>query len=133
MQAGRALSCSFDCRNCCKISISLKMRCAGSEAYNPPVCRKSQGENMKIKTAVAFLVLFCSLALSINVQCKNKNIAEKIKQLQQDQINAQMKNDVAWAQEHLADGFVAGHSWGKWETKADFIKNWQSKANKWTS
>ena len=88
---------------------------------------------MKIKTAVTFLAVFCSLALSINVQCQNEDIAEKIKQLQQDQMDAQMKNDVAWAQEHLADGFVAGHSWGKWETKADFIKNWQSEANKWTS
>ena len=48
-------------------------------------------------------------------------------------MNAQMKNDVAWAEKHLADGFMAGHSWGKWESKADFIKNFQNKANKWTS
>jgi hypothetical protein len=60
-------------------------------------------------------------------------IVETIKQLQQDKMDAQMKNDVPWAQQHLADGFIAGHSWGKWETKADFIKNFQSKANKWTS
>ena len=88
---------------------------------------------MKIKTVVVFLVVFSSLTLSISMQSQDVGIAEQIKQLQRDQINAQMKNDVAWAEEHLADGFVAGHSWGKWETKADFIKNWQSKANKWTS
>ena len=87
---------------------------------------------MKTRTVVAVL-LCCSLALSISMQAQDASIAEKIKQLQQDQINAQMKNDASWAEQHLADGFVAGHSWGKWESKADFIKNWQSKANKWTS
>jgi hypothetical protein len=88
---------------------------------------------VKTRTVVAVLVLFCSFALSISVQSQDADIAEKIKQLQQEQVNAQMKNDVSWAQQHLADGFIAGHSWGKWETKADFIKTWQSKANKWTS
>jgi hypothetical protein len=88
---------------------------------------------MNRRTVVAVLVLFCSLALSIIVQSQEAGIAEKIKQLQQDQINAQMKNDVSWAQQHLAEGFIAGHSWGKWESKDDFIKNWQSKANKWMS
>ena len=88
---------------------------------------------MKTKTVVAVLALFGCLALSIRVQSQDSDIAEKIKQLQQDQVNAQMKNDVSWAQQHLADGFIAGHSWGKWETKADFIKDLQSKANKWTS
>ena len=88
---------------------------------------------MKTRISAAVLVLFCSLTLPISTQSQDAGIAEKIKQLQQDQVNAQMKNDVAWAQEHLADGFIAGHSWGKWETKADFIKNWQSKANKWTN
>lgn len=88
---------------------------------------------MKTKTVVAVLVLFWCFAQSISLQSQDAGIAEKIKQLQQDQENAQMKNDVSWAQEHLADGFIAGHSWGKWETKADLIKNWQNKANKWTS
>jgi hypothetical protein len=88
---------------------------------------------VKTKTVVAVLALFGCLALSIRVQSQDSDIAEKIKQLQQDQVNAQMKNDVSWAQQHLADGFIAGHSWGKWETKADFIKDLQSKANKWTS
>lgn len=88
---------------------------------------------MKTRNVVAVLALFCSFALSVRVQSEDEGIADKIKQLQQDQINAQMKNDVSWAQQHLADGFIAGHSWGKWETKADFIKNWQSKANKWTN
>lgn len=88
---------------------------------------------MKTRMVVAVLTLFTSLALSINVRSQDAGIAEQIKQLQQEKVNAQMKNDVSWVQEHLADGFIAGHSWGKWETKADLIKNWQNKANKWTS
>ena len=83
------------------------------------------------KTFMAILV--CSLSLTIRMQGQDEGIAEKIKQLQQDQINAQMKNDASWAQEHLAEGFISGHSWGKWETKAELVKSWQNKANKWTS
>lgn len=88
---------------------------------------------MKTRTLVAVFVLVCGLALFISVQSQDSEIADKIKQLQQDAVNAQMKNDVAWAEQHLADGFIEGHSWGKWETKADFIKDLQSKSNKWTS
>ena len=88
---------------------------------------------MKTRMVFAVLALVCSLAVSISVRSQEAGIAETIKQLQQDKMNAQMKNDVPWAEQHLADGFIAGHSWGKWETKADFIKNFQSKTNKWTS
>jgi hypothetical protein len=88
---------------------------------------------MKTRMVVAVLALFISLALSISVRSQDAGIAEKIKQLQQEKVNAQMKNDVSWVQEHLADGFISGHSWGKWETKADWIKDFQRKANQWTS
>ena len=88
---------------------------------------------MKKRITAVVPALFCSLVLSISLQCQDAGIADKVKQLQQDQINAQMKNDVSWAQQHLADGFISGHSWGKWETKAELIKSWQSNANKWTS
>src|SRR5262249_27879041 len=88
---------------------------------------------MKARIIVAISARFCFLALSIGVRSQDAGIAEKIKQLQQDKMNAQMKNDVSWAEKNLAEGFMAGHSWGKWETKADFIKNFQNKANKWTS
>jgi len=33
----------------------------------------------------------------------------------------------------LADGFVAGNSWGDWQTKDDFIKDLQNKTDKWKS
>src|SRR5438105_9185292 len=65
--------------------------------------------------------MLCCLTLSTNLHAQG-DVAQQIKQLQQDSRNAQMKNDASWAQQHLADGFVAGNSWGDWETKDDFIK-----------
>jgi hypothetical protein len=53
--------------------------------------------------------------------------------LQQQSRDAQMKNDASWAQQHLADGFVAGNSWGDWQTRQDFIKDLQNKTSKWKS
>jgi hypothetical protein len=61
------------------------------------------------------------------------DVAQQIKKLQQESRDAQMKNDVSWAQQHLADGFVAGNSWGDWENKEEFIKDLQNKTNKWKS
>ena len=68
--------------------------------------------------AIAALGLAGCLGISINLQAQGANDATlQIKQLQQESRDAQMKNDVPWAQEHLADGFMAGNSWGEWETK----------------
>jgi len=85
-------------------------------------------------TVLAVLTVFCGLTLSINLRAQgDSDVAQQIKQLQQDSRNAQMKNDVSWAQQHLADGFMAGNSWGAWETKDDFIKDLQNNTNKWKS
>ena len=89
---------------------------------------------MTKSAVVAVLSLSCCFALSIALRAQSGgDVAEKIKQLQQESRDAQMKNDVSWAQEHLADGFVAGNSWGEWETKDAFIKDLQSKSIKWKS
>jgi Tfp pilus assembly protein PilV len=87
-----------------------------------------------IKTLVLGITLLGCLALSSNLHAQSgSDVEQQIKQLQQEAIDAQMKNDVSWAQQHLADGFFAGHSWGVWQTKADFIKDLQNKSNKWKS
>jgi hypothetical protein len=78
------------------------------------------------------LTLFCGLTLSIDLHAQGDSAAQ-IKQLQEDSRKAQMNNDVSWAQQHLADGFMAGNSWGDWESKADFIKDLQNKTSKWKS
>jgi hypothetical protein len=85
-------------------------------------------------TAIALVTLLGCLTLSVNLHAQsNDGVAQQIKQLQQDSRNAQMKNDASWAQQHLADGFVAGNSWGDWETKDDYMKDLQNKTNKWKS
>ncbi len=73
-----------------------------------------------------------TLCLNLNAQAGG-DVGDQIKQLQQESRDAQMKNDAAWAQKHLADGFVAGNSWGDWETKDNFIKDLENKTNKWKS
>jgi hypothetical protein len=71
------------------------------------------------------------LALSINVYGQGGDVEQQIKQLQQEATKSQMNNDVLWAQQHLADGFIAGHR--QWQTKDEFIKDLQNKSNKWKS
>jgi len=80
------------------------------------------------------ITLLCSVALCINLNAQaGGDIADQIKQLQQESREAQMKNDASWAEQHLADGFVAGNSWGDWQTKEDYMKDLQSKKSKWKS
>ena len=89
---------------------------------------------MTIRIVVFATALIMCLALSPNLHAQaSGDVADQIKQLQQDSRAAQMKNDATWAQQHLAEGFVAGNSWGDWETREDFIRDLQSKTNKWKS
>ena len=77
---------------------------------------------MTTRIVIAISLLFgVALCINLNAQAGG-DVADQIKQLQQESRDAQMKNDASWAQQHLADGFVAGNSWGDWQTKEDFIK-----------
>lgn len=85
-------------------------------------------------TAIAVTTMLCFLTLGINLRAQaGGDVVQQIKQLQQDSRTAQMKNDVSWAQEHLADGYMAGNSWGAWQTKEDVVKGMQNKTNKYKS
>jgi len=84
--------------------------------------------------ALAAMALSCCLSLPISLHGQgSSDVGSQIKQLQQESRDAQMKNDVSWAQQHLADGFIAGNSWGEWETRDGFIKDLQDKTIKWKS
>lgn len=84
--------------------------------------------------AVVVITVFFGLTLSVTLHAQGDgDVTAQIKQLQQEATKAQMSNDVSWAQQHLADGFIAGHSWGQWQTKDEFIKDLQNKGNKWKS
>jgi hypothetical protein len=86
------------------------------------------------KMQIVGITLLGCLVLSINLHAQAAgDVESQIKQLQQESRDAQMKNDASWAQQHLADGFVAGNSWGDWESRQDYINDLQNKANKWKS
>jgi hypothetical protein len=84
------------------------------------------------KMRIVGITLLGCLVLSINLPAQAAgDVESQIKQLQQESRDAQMRNDASWAQQHLADGFVAGNSWGEWESRQDYINDLQNKANKW--
>ena len=83
---------------------------------------------------IVVIALLGCLVFSLNLQAQaGGDVSEQIKKLQQESRDAQMKNDDSWAQQHLADGFVAGNSWGDWQTRDEFIKNLKGKTSKWKS
>lgn len=89
---------------------------------------------MNTRIVVALMALLSCLALTVNVAAQSDgDTAQQIKQLQQESREAQMKNDASWAEQHLADGFMAGNSWGEWQSKADYIKDLQNKSTQWKS
>ena len=91
-------------------------------------------KTLKTRNVIFAIALLCCLAVSLNLHAQaGGDVADQIKKLQQESRDAQMKNDASWAQQHLADGFVAGNSWGDWQTKEDFIKDLQGKTSKWKS
>ena len=85
------------------------------------------------RTVIAVMTVLCCLAIGVGVYAQGGDVESQIKQLQEESTKAQMNNDVSWAQQHLADGFIAGHSWGQWQNKNEFIKELQDKKNKWRS
>jgi hypothetical protein len=80
------------------------------------------------------ITLLCCLTLTIHLQAQaGGDVAQQIKQLQDDSTKAQLKNDASWMREHLADGYVQGNSWGAWQTKDEVLKGMQDKPVKWKS
>jgi Ni/Co efflux regulator RcnB len=89
---------------------------------------------VKTRTVVFAITLISCLALPLSLHAQaGGDVTDQIKQLQQDSRAAQMKSDASWARQHLAEGFVAGNSWGAWETREDFIKDLENKTSKWKS
>src|SRR5260370_7030198 len=87
---------------------------------------------MNRKITFAFLAV-CCLAVDMKVVGQGGGYTSaNIQQLEKDMHHAQMNSDVAWYQQHLADGYVEGHSWGDWATKAEAIKQTQDKSIKFT-
>lgn len=86
---------------------------------------------MNRKITVSFVAV-CCLAMAITLIAQGGDTSTKIQQLEEEMRQAQKNSDVAWYEQHLADGYVEGHSWGDWATKAEAIKQTQSKSIKFT-
>jgi Protein of unknown function (DUF3225). len=85
--------------------------------------------NWKIKATVTAL---CGLLVAITLIAQSGGDTSKVQQLEQEMRQAQKNNDASWYQQHLADGYVEGHSWGEWATKDEALKQMQNKAIKFT-
>lgn len=81
---------------------------------------------MNRKIMLVFVSL-CCLTVAITMVGQSGDTSSQITQLEKEMRQAQMKSDVAWYQKHLGDGYVEGHSWGEWATKAEAIKETQDK------
>ena len=87
---------------------------------------------MNRKFTVA-LVAVCCLALAMTLVAQaGGDASSKVEALEKEMRHAQMNSDATWYQQHLADGYIEGHSWGEWATKADAIKQMQEKSIKFT-
>jgi len=87
---------------------------------------------MNRKLVVAVLAVSCVAVAVTMVAQAGGDTSAKVQQLEKDMRQAQMKNDASWYQQHMADGYVEGHSWGDWATKAEAIKQAQDKGIKFT-
>ena len=75
----------------------------------------------------------CCLAVAITVVAQaGGDASSKVEELEKEMRHAQMNSDATWYQQHVADGYVEGHSWGDWATKAEAIKQVQDKSIKFT-
>ena len=77
------------------------------------------------------LVAVCSLVLGATLIVQESGDASsKVKQLEKEFSQAQMNSDANWYEQHLADGYAEGDSWGDWTTRADAINQMQDKSIK---
>lgn len=75
----------------------------------------------------------CCLAVAITISAQSGGgTSDNIQQLEQAMHQAEIHGDVAWYQQHLADGYVEGHSWGDWATRDEAIKQTQDKSIQFT-
>lgn len=87
---------------------------------------------MNWKITYAFLAASCLAVVPTVVAQGGSDTSAKIQQLETDMHHAQMNGDAAWYQQHLADGYVEGHSWGDWATGTEAIKQTKDKSIKFT-
>lgn len=91
------------------------------------------------KTAVVGLLVCMALATGLFLVLGNpsargaSDTVAAITQLEKDGVKADLANDSSWVKKNLAQDFVAGDSFGDWETKAETVKDAEDTSKNKTS
>jgi hypothetical protein len=81
--------------------------------------------------AVTACLLFTGEASMLQAQSgSDADAVAAITKLEHDFVKAALANSREFTQKYVADQFVGGSSFGKWETKADMLKDSENPANK---
>jgi hypothetical protein len=92
-----------------------------------------------MKVLLSVLALVCVLCLAMvplmSSQGKsgNSDVAAAIERMENEGLKADMAKDTSWAKKNLSDDFIAGTSFGEWETKASQLKDAEDSNNKTNS
>jgi hypothetical protein len=88
-----------------------------------------------IGVLVVSCIVFACAASMLNAQTSGSDAGAvaAITKLEQDYVKAALAGGATWkqfTQKNLADQFIGGTSFGKWETKAEMLKDAENRANK---
>jgi ketosteroid isomerase-like protein len=87
---------------------------------------------MRNAIAVAIPVLFLGAFAMVSAQT-NAGASDAVKaitQLENENVKASLANSRQFLQKNVSEDFVGGTSFGKWESKADMLKDTDNPANK---
>jgi Domain of unknown function (DUF4440) len=89
---------------------------------------------MKITPFAAMCLLCLAIVPLLNCQQANDSDAvAAITKLENEGMKADLAHDTSWVKKNVADDYVAGTSFGDWETKASMLKDAEDPANKLNS
>jgi len=89
-----------------------------------------------LKLKVAVVVALCSLSAAVVPLFSKSGSSDDvatITRLEQEGVKADLANDTSWAKKYQADDYVAGTSFGEWETKQSQLKDAEDTANNKTN
>jgi Domain of unknown function (DUF4440) len=90
--------------------------------------------SMKITAFAASCLLCVAIVPLLNSQqVSDSDTVAAITKLENEGVKADLAHDTSWAKESLADDYVAGTSFGEWETKASQLKDAENPGNKTNS
>jgi hypothetical protein len=86
-----------------------------------------------IAAAIAVMLIGAFASVAADTKGGSSDTVAAITQLENDSIKAFLGKPREFLQKNVAEDFVGGTSFGKWETKADMLKDADNSANKTNS